>query len=61
MADNKDNLKDKNQTEENYRDKSVQQQMNRPTPEQQRTGGRSGGEAVEGETPVDKNPNPTGG
>ena len=62
MADNKpDNLKDKSDTEKGYHDKSVQERMNRPTPEQQRTGGRSGGEDLASETPIDKTANPTGG
>lgn len=63
MADN-DNVNTEKRTsdplpenkaqEKGYHDQSVQQRMNRPTPEQQRTAGRSGGEDIEGQTPVDK-------
>lgn len=38
----------------NYSEKSVQERMARPTPEQQRTAGRGGGEDIEGQTPVDR-------
>jgi hypothetical protein len=37
-----------------YHEQSVQQRMNRPTPQQQRTAGRKGGEDIEGQTPVDR-------
>lgn len=37
-----------------YSEKSVQERMARPTPEQQRTAGRGGGEDIEGQTPVDR-------
>lgn len=37
-----------------YHDKSVQQRMNRPTPQQQRSAGREGGEDLESQTPVDR-------
>ncbi len=63
MADN-DNVKTEKRTsdplpedpgkQKNYHEQSVQQRMNRPTPEQQRTAGRSGGENIEGQTPVDE-------
>lgn len=37
-----------------YHDKSVQERMNRPTPQQQRSAGREGGEDIEGQTPTDR-------
>lgn len=52
MGDNKANQEETEQKD--YHDKSVQARMNRPTPEQQRTGGRGGGEEIDGQTPVDK-------
>lgn len=48
-AERQDDPKDKD-----YHEKSVQERMNRPTPQQQRSGGREGGEDIEGQTPTDR-------